>query len=199
MGNNKYMENTAVPNTNNKFTGGNNLLDAHQILTQQIQIQAGEVVADLGAGGAAYFTVQAAKIVGNQGEVYAVDILKNVLSAIESKAKMSGLYNIKTIWSDLEVYGATKIPAESLDHAMLINILFQSKKHEEMIREAVRLLKPGGKLSIIDWSDNTPSFAPAQEMQVNKTKIMEIAQNLSLSLVNEFAAGNYHFGLVFIK
>ncbi|MCB9803134.1 class I SAM-dependent methyltransferase [Candidatus Nomurabacteria bacterium] len=183
----------------NKFSGGNNLLDAQYILTQKVKIQAGEVVADLGAGGAAYFTMQAAKIVGDQGQVYAVDVVKNVLSSIDSKAKMSGLYNVKTIWSNLEILGATKIPEASLDHAMLINILFQSQKKSEMITEAIRLLKPGGKLTIIDWSDNTPGFAPPQNLQVNKEEVLQIAQNLSLSLEEEFVAGNYHFGLIFIK
>lgn len=193
------METNTEQNKANQFFGGNNLLDAYNILAQQVKIQNNQVVADLGAGGAAYFTMQAAKIVGNQGQVYAVDVVKNVLSTIESKAKMAGLYNVKTIWSDLEILGATKIPAESLDHALLINTLFQSNKHAEMIAEAIRLLKPGGRLTIIDWADLNPSFAPPQERQVSQEEVIAIAQKLSLTLETTFQAGAYHFGLIFIK
>lgn len=183
----------------NKFSGGNYLLNAHDILKNIIGLQNGQIVGDLGAGGAAYFTLQAAKLVGDQGQVYAVDILKNVLSSINSKAQMAGLYNIKTVWSNLEIYGATKIPEASLDHAFIINVLFQSKKDQDIIKEAIRLLKPGGQLSIIDWSDMSPSFAPNQNLQLAKNDIIEMAQNLSLSLKQEFQAGAYHFGLIFIK
>lgn len=193
------MEINTEQNITNKFFGGNNLLDAYYILSQQVKIQNNQIVADLGAGGAAYFTIQAAKIVGNQGEVYAVDVVKTVLSTIDSKAKMAGLYNVKTIWSNLEILGATKIPAESLDHALLINTLFQSNKHAEMLAEAVRLLKPGGRLTVIDWLDLNPSFAPPQDRQVNQEEIISIAQKLSLTLENSFQAGAYHFGLIFIK
>ncbi len=193
------METNAEKNPTNKFFGGNNLLDAYQILSQQVKIQNNQVVADLGAGGAAYFTMQAAKIVGSQGQVYAVDVVKNVLSTIESKVKMAGLYNVKTIWSDLEIFGATKIPAESLDHALLINTLFQSNKHAEMMAEAARLLKPGGRLTVVDWADLNPSFAPPQERQVSQEEVISIAQKLSLSLDSAFQAGTYHFGLIFIK
>ncbi|MBT4349667.1 class I SAM-dependent methyltransferase [bacterium] len=179
--------------------GGNELLDVNFILRETVAIQPGQIVADLGAGGAAYFTMQAAKIVGDQGEVYAVDVVKNTLSSIEGKARMAGLYNIKTIWSNLEILGATKIPAETLDHALLINILFQAQKKADILAEAIRLLKPGGRLTIVDWSDTKPSFAPSAEMQVDQNELLSIAEKLNLQLEQQFKAGNYHFGLIFIK
>ena len=182
-----------------KVAGGNELLDVNFILRDTTQIHPGQIVADLGAGGAAYFTIQAAKIGGDQGEVYAVDVIKGVLSSIESKAQMSGLYNIKTIWSNLEILGATKIPAETIDHGLLVNILFQTQKRAEIMAEAVRLLKPGGKLTVVDWSDTKHSFAPSGNIQVDPAEIIKIAQKLSLTLEQEFEAGKYHFGLVFIK
>lgn len=198
--NNQNFTDTVAPEVKeNKFPGGNYLLDAHNILRNIAQIKNGQIVGDLGAGGAAYFTLQSAKLVGDQGQVYAVDVLKNVLSSINSKAQSSGLYNVKTVWSNLEIYGAAKIPEASLDHALLVNILFQSKKYPEIIKEAVRLLKPGGQLTIIDWSDMSPNFAPNQALQLDKEEIVNIAQNLSLSLQQEFQAGTYHFGLIFIK
>ena len=106
---------------------------------------------------------------------------------------------IKIIWSNLEIVGATKIPEGSLDFALLVNILFQSKKHYEIIAEGTRLLKSGGKLLIIDWSNTTQGFAPPDDLQVDQEKIQGYAQQLDLKLLQSFKAGKYHFGLIFEK
>ena len=180
-------------------SSGAEILNATQILKEILKITNGKVVADLGAGVSAYFTIESAKLVGDQGQVYAIDIVKDILSAIDSKAKMAGLYNIKTVWSNLEMVGAAKIKNDSLDFALLVNTLFQSKKQPEMVAEAIRLLKKGGKLLIIDWSDTAPAFAPPEELQVNKKIISDTTLQLDMKLEQEFQAGPYHFGMIFIK
>lgn len=186
-----------APELNQTF-GKSQLLDAGKILKEILGLSLGNVVADFGAGGG-LFTISAARMVGDQGQIYAVDVVKNVLSEIESKARMAGLYNIKTVWSNLEIVGAAKIPESSVDFIFIVNVLFQSKKQFEILSEASRLLKKGAKLLVIDWGDNRPSFAPKAEMKVDKNKIIEHASQLDLSLLQEFKAGDYHFGLVFNK
>lgn len=178
--------------------GRSELLDAGQILSNILLLQPGQMVGDLGAGGG-MFATQAARLVGEQGQVYAVDVVKNVLSEMESKARMNGLHNIKTVWSNLEIVGATKIRESSLDSAIVVNVLHQSQKHYEIMAEGARLLKQGGRLMIIDWDENAPKFAPPDHMKVNKTKLNEFAEQLGLTLEKEFKAGNYHFGLIYIK
>ncbi len=179
--------------------GGAEILNAPQILKETLKITSGKIVADLGAGVSAYFTIESAKLVGDQGQVYAVDIVKDILATIDSKAKMAGLYNIKTVWSNLEMVGAAKIADNSLDFSLLVNTLFQSKKQEEMVAEAIRLLKKGGKLLIVDWSDTAPAFAPPEELQVNKKIVSDTALQLDMELEQEFKAGPYHFGMIFVK
>jgi len=178
--------------------GRSELLDAGKILSEIMMLQPGQLIGDLGAGGG-LFATQAARLVGEQGQVYAVDVVKNVLSEIESKCRMAGLHNIKTIWSNLEIVGATKIREATLDAAILVNIMHQSQKHYEIMAEASRLLKPGGKLLIIDWDDQAPKFAPPDHMKVNKTKLTEYAGQLGMGLEREFKAGTYHFGLIYIR
>jgi len=185
------------PNQSDVF-GKSELLNSNQILAQMLNVKIGQRVADLGAGGG-MFTIQSARLVGEPGQVYAVDIIKNTLSDIESKARMANLYNIKTVWSNLEMVGATKIPEASLDHALLVNVLFQSSNVENMIKEAIRLLKSGGKLLVIDWSDTSSGLGPNKERHINPDSIMQIAQKNNLIIEQRFKAGQYHFGLIFIK
>lgn len=179
-------------------SGGNELLDPLKILTR-LGIKAGSRVADLGCGGAGHFTIPAANLVGDKTEVYAVDILKSSLRSVTSIGRLEGIDNIKPIWSNLELLGSTKIRSKSLDFALLINILFQSKQDDDIIAEAIRLLKPGGKILIIDWSQNPSTLGPEPIDRIKPEDIKKIAQKLKLKLIDDFEAGSYHYGLIFQK
>jgi len=183
----------------NKYTSGGNLLLDPAFILKKVGVTGEMSVADLGCGGAGHFVLPAAHMVGNKGVVYAVDVLKEVLGGVESKAKLEGLSNIRYVWSDLEVVGGTKIQAESLDVALLVNVFFQTKEHQNILQEAKRLLKSGGKLLVADWSEIGSPFGPATEKRVKKDEIKRLAQSVGLKELEEFSAGDYHFGLLFQK
>ncbi|PIR92470.1 hypothetical protein COU01_01610 [Candidatus Falkowbacteria bacterium CG10_big_fil_rev_8_21_14_0_10_44_15] len=179
-------------------TGGNVLIDP-QIVITKAQIGERMLVGDLGCGRTGHFIFPIAAAVGEYGTVYAVDILKDVLTNIEHRAQQENIKQIKTVWSNLEMFKATKVESSSLDVALLINILFQSDKRSEIIREAVRLLKRGGKLLVIDWKKIAVPFGPSIEERINKENLIAVCQRLGLELLEEFNAGEYHFGMVFLK
>src|SRR4030042_3326582 len=110
-----------------KVPGGKELLNPQDLVQNKLGVTYGSKVADLGCGGAGYFVLQSAQQVGPQGVVYAVDILKPVLANVETRAKGLGFDNIKTLWSNLEKYGETKINDEEIDFTLLVNVLFQNK------------------------------------------------------------------------
>lgn len=178
-------------------SGGNQFLDPQAILQGQLRLALGNIVADFGCGGAGFFTLAAARLVGERGQVYAVDILKHVLESVDGKAKLSALYNIKTVWSDLEVYDACNIPESSLDHGLLVNTLFQSKKHQEIIREVSRLIKPGGNLLIVEWNDKPTPFGPRPEDRVSLDWLRSEVPARGYVEEKLFEAGAYHYGLIF--
>ncbi len=181
-----------------KVPGGNELLNAERLL-QDVGLGPRQIVADLGCGSAGYFVLQAARLVGEKGLVYAVDILKSALQSVESRAKVQGFTNIQTIWSDLEVYRATQIPDKTLDHALLINTLFQSKKHEEIVRESHRMLKSGGKLTVVDWGHTKTPFGPSMGDRVPAPNIRAMMERLGMRDIEPITAGPFHFGLTAIK
>ncbi|KKQ57251.1 MAG: Methyltransferase type 11 [Parcubacteria group bacterium GW2011_GWA2_38_13] len=179
-------------------SGGNQLIDAKFIL-KKIRVHEGKVVADLGCGGAGHFIIPAGKWVGKKSTVYAVDILRSALEEVSKKARLMGIKNIKTIWSNLEIPGSTKLSDNELDIAFLINILFQSKEDKNIMTEAARILKPGGKLLVIDWNSTRVPFGPPLVDRVDPNEIKEIAKTLGLKIMDEFDAGKFHFGLIFKK
>jgi len=181
-----------------RIPGGNELLDAQKLI-QKAGITFRMKVADLGCGSSAIFTLQSAKAVGDKGLVYAVDILKSVLASVISKARMQGINNVKTVWSNLEIYGATKIANGELDRALLINTLFQSKKHKEILQEAKRMVKREGMLLVVDWKPQGAPFGPLEKDRIAPERIKAMAKDLGFQLLEEFEAGPFHFGQLFVN
>lgn len=173
---------------------GSELLNPFFLL-EKAGVREGMVVADLGSGPQGHFVFPAARMVGKKSVAYAVDILKGALAGVESRAKFEGVGNVKTVWSDLEVPGGTKIREASLDLAMLIN----NRAKDAMIREAVRLVKPGGKLLIVDWKLTDIPFGPPTAERVSPEATKTMVGKYGLKLVEEFEAGKYHWGLLFTK
>ena len=92
-----------------------------------------------------------------------------------------------------------KIEAGSLDVGLLINTLYQSHKRAEILRESIRLLKKNGKLVIVEWNNIAAPFGPPPEERVKKELVDNAAKKLGLRLEDEFEAGSYHYGLIYIK
>ena len=163
------------------------------LILHKIAIKEGEVVAELGCGHSGYFVFPIAKLIGKSGVVYAIDILPTVLEEIKRKAYTENLPQIKTIWSNLEIFKGTKIESSSVDTALMINILSQSEKKTEIIREAIRILKSGGKIIIVDWKSNALLFGPKPEYRLKTEALKQVAPKLGLNIIEEFEVGtNYH-------
>ncbi len=181
-----------------RIVGGNILLDAGYLL-KKAQIEEGMKVADFGCGATGHFVFSSADLVGKNGMVYAVDILKTVLETIKRRVKQDAYENIETVWTNLEVFGATKIESGSLDAGLLINTLYQSHKRAEILRESIRMIKKGGRLMIVEWKNIASPLGPPAKERVKADLIKIAARKLGLDLFEEFEAGQYHYGMLFVK
>lgn len=173
---------------------GTELLNPFEIL-KRAGISEGMKIADLGCGTIGHFVFPASHLVGDKGAVYAVDILKSALAGIESRIKMEGVANVQTIWSDIEVVGGTKIENDSVDIAFLHNVSAKL----DMMKEAARLVKSGGKLLIVDWDKTSTPFGPPTKNRPDPERIKKDAEEIGMKFLEEFKAGPYHFGIVFVK
>lgn len=177
--------------------GGSGFIDPEAIVGG-LALSEGMKVADFGAG-AGYFTIAIAKRVGKSGTVTAIDVLNSALDTIRNKAKAQGLENVEIVRSNLEVLGSGGLEASSLDMVLMANILFQSDKKEEIMAEAVRVLKSGGELVIIDWQKGKVGFGPNEHSRIDKDEIQSIATTKGFIQERTLDAGDFHFGIVFKK
>ncbi len=182
-----------------KIPSGTTLFDTEHIL-RRIGVGPGQVIADLGCGGSGYFVLQSAKMVGSKGTVFGIDVLKAALSNLVSRARLAGLKNIVPVWSNLEMYrGARLVRDEVVDVSLLINLLFQSKRHADILRESFRMLKPNGRMLVVDWKVTGMKMGPSQDNLVYVPDLKQSAEDAGFQFVEEFSPGPYHFGLVFKK
>lgn len=181
-----------------RISGGNALLDPYYIL-EEIGLGADMRIADFGCGAAGHFVIPAGKIIGKKGTIFAVDLLKTVLSAVKSRARFEGVENLEAVWSNLEIYGATRIKEASLDFVLLANTIFQIKKNEEVFKEAIRLVKNNGKVAVVEWKLIASPLGPPAEKRLSKDFVRGLAKKYGLEEIKDFKAGPYHYGLVFKK
>jgi ubiquinone/menaquinone biosynthesis C-methylase UbiE len=162
-------------------------------------LASGQTVVDFGSG-SGFYSLAAARIVGEQGMVYSIDILESALEHTSAEARMKGYKNIKTAVCDLEQPSACgHIPAGTADFTLFANIAHQIKDRNNLFIEAYRLLKTGGKLIIIEWNDQPSPIGPPAVDRITEPEINSLAKKAAFKNGGQINIDTYHYGLVFIK
>ena len=114
-------------------------------ILRELDIKPGFQILDFGCGPGSY-SIVAARLVGDSGKVYALDIHPSAIQRVENLASRKGLANVETIQSDC----ATGLKDESMDAAFLYDILHHLSEPDAVLKELHRVVKPDGTLSVND-------------------------------------------------
>ncbi len=150
------------------------------------------IVADLGAG-TGFYSVAAGGMVP-AGHVYAVEISQDYLAMIKHKAKEAHVHNVEIILGDVEKKGGTKIKDGIVDAAIVSNILFQLRDKENFVLEVKRILKPKGRVLLVDWSDSA-----GLKTVFPKNRARELFERHGFVVDREINAGSHHYGMILEK
>lgn len=180
------------------FDPGAKFLDPEKTLFAT-GLSTGQIVADLGTG-SGFYTLAAGKIVGEQGLVYAADILDTALDHVVAESRLKGLRNLKTMRVDLEqANSCAAIPTGSVDLVIFANVLHQIKNQDGLFAEGYRMLKTGGKLLVIEWNDQPSPIGPVATARIAPNIIKILAKQTTLKEAGVLNTDAYHYGLMFIK
>ena len=162
---------------------------------KQFKLGEGMIVADLGAG-SGFYTIPAGRAVGSSGKVYAIEVKKDFLSKIKNDATKAHVFNVEVIWGNIEKIGGTKLRQESVDAVIVSNTLFQLEDKRTLVDEVKRILKPAGKILVIDWSDSFSGLGPRPEDIISKEKAKELFQKNGFKIEREISSGENHYGFI---
>ena len=112
-------------------------------VVEEADIKEGYTILDYGCGYGSH-SIAAAKLVGSQGKVYAVDISNEVISFIRKVLK--SFANIVIIQTDCD----TSLPEKSVDVVFLFDVYHRLQYPEQILKELHRVLKDEGVLSFSD-------------------------------------------------
>ena len=169
-------------------------LNPSQVL-DQLDLLPNMIAADFGSGSGGWAIPLAKKL--KSGEVFAVDILEEPLSALKSKAKLEKVWNIQTVRANVENLKGARLSERSFDFILMTNLLFQSDKKEIILKQAYDLLKPGGRVLAVDWLQES-SISPEKD-GVGPDEIKKIAKEIGLKINKDIEVGHHHFGMVLMK
>lgn len=118
-----------------------------EMLVGRLPIEAGDAVADLGAG-SGFYTTLFSKKVGDEGTVYAVDVETDMLGYIENRARKEGLRNVRTVRARRDDPG---LAPDSIDLAFLSYVYVAIPDREKYFRRIREVLRERGRLVIVDY------------------------------------------------
>jgi ubiquinone/menaquinone biosynthesis C-methylase UbiE len=154
------------------------------------------IVADLGAG-TGFYSLAVARLVP-LGKVYTVEVQKDYLETVKQKAAEAKLTNVECLWGNIEKQGGTKIKDDIVDVAIASNVFFQVENKERFIDETKRILKPEGRVLLVDWAEES-ALGPKGAALIPKEKTKELFAARGLAYERDLDAGEHHYGMIFKK
>lgn len=164
-------------------------------IIRKLELAPGSVVVDFGCG-AGYFTLEAAKAVGNEGKVYALDILPTALEAVASRAKVLGLENVEGKRVNLEKIGGSGLSSDSVDWVILKDMLFQNNNKEIILQEIARILKQEGRVFLMEWMPQEILVGPQEGTRISEEDLRLLLEKMGLHPEQNIPAGDFHYALL---
>ena len=112
-----------------------------------LDVQLGQTVCDLGCGNG-FYTLELARLVGEDGRVLAVDIQPEMLTLLRERAKAAEVGNVEPILGSLI---DPCLPDGELDLILLVDVYHELSHPVEVLRELREALKPDGRIALVEF------------------------------------------------
>jgi cyclopropane fatty-acyl-phospholipid synthase-like methyltransferase len=139
-------------------------------------IHSGTNVADIGAG-SGWFSVRAAKRVGDSGTVYAADINPESIKYIDERVRREGIHNVRTI---LSAPDDPKLPEKSVDSVLILKTYHEIATPILLLQNLRRSLRREARVGIIDRNGN------GEDHGIQKDVVVKEAAQAGYRLLDQY-------------
>ena len=162
--------------------------DPEEILSL-VGLREGMVFVDVGCG-EGFFAIPAARRVGPKGRVYAADVNGEAVERLRARAVREGLEHIEALAGEAE----TTVFCNGCADIVFFGIdLHDFRDPVAVLRNAARMLAPGGRVADLDWKDEPMALGPPQGIRLSRAKARSLIESAGLRVLSVQDARPYHY------
>ncbi|HEX6817164.1 MAG TPA: methyltransferase domain-containing protein [Ktedonobacterales bacterium] len=163
-------------------------------LLRTLGLKAGDSLADIGCG-PGFFTIPAAELVGPDGQIVAADIQGEMLTTVRVRAAEQGLHNVRLVKAS-----ESDVPLRpgQFDVVLSAFVLHEVPRHATFLRKMALLLKPKGRLAVMEWQKRATEFGPPLEDRITPDELIADAQAAGLRMSKRQDLGDEQYLCVFV-
>jgi ubiquinone/menaquinone biosynthesis C-methylase UbiE len=162
--------------------------DPDRILSE-IGVTRGDVFVDVGCGDG-FFAIPAARRVGARGAVYGVDIDEDAVRRLRVEATRVGVTNLTVKMGRAE----NTVICEACADVVFFGIdLHDFQDPLQVLRNARRMLKPGGRVIDLDWKKEPMAFGPPLRIRFSEEDATRLLAEAGLTVESVTGVGRYHY------
>jgi ubiquinone/menaquinone biosynthesis C-methylase UbiE len=169
-----------------------------KVLWKEIDLAPGLTLLDLGCG-AGNYSLAAAEIVGMNGTVHAIDLWEEGIADLKARARQKGQPNLQA-----QVAPAGEIPLK--DHtvdigfmATVLHDLVEAGTHIAALAEMTRLIKPQGKLAIVEFEKIDGPPGPPKHIRLDAAQVENLVSPYGFKRQKVKKVGDYNYLITFTK
>jgi ubiquinone/menaquinone biosynthesis C-methylase UbiE len=163
----------------------------HEVMTA-LAVSEGEIVADIGAG-SGYFTMRLARHVGAAGHVYAVDVSPDMIRHLHARVRDAGLLNVSPILAPPD----DPLLPRRVDRFLIVDVWHHVEDRPAYLARMKQLLKPGGRVIMIDFHKRELPVGPPLEMKIAREDLLREMTTNGFRVVAEHSFLPYQYFLIF--
>ena len=152
------------------------------LMLTNLGVKRGMSICDMGCGNG-FYTLQLAKMVGEKGHLYAVDIQPEMLKFLNERADKQGVTNVSPI---LGTFTNPRLPHGKIDLILCVDVYHEFSHPEQMLAAMRASLSPEGLVALVEYRAEDDKVPIKQEHKMTKEQILKEYPANGFKLVKEF-------------